>query len=326
MEQDYSDLIIGHIQGRLDEKKTDRFYRWVNKNSSNRKLYFETKAIYESYIPVLTADQTEKSWERLLHKREKAIPRKSLFWKKALSYAAVALIAMMVSTVSLLFLKEETEPNTACYVGGDGLIADMVILPDGTHVSLGSKSTFTYDTDYGKEKRVVYLEGEAFFDVAKQKDKPFIVKVKGQDIEALGTKFNVTGYPADSLLTTTLLEGSVRLTTDLLHEAVVLKPDQQLVYNRNKNNLVVNDVDASRVMSWTTGYYYFQEQMLKAILSRMSNIYGVQFFVKSERLNNKVFTGTFYRGQSIRDILEIIKLSIPIKYKIEDSKITVAEN
>lgn len=76
---------------------------------------------------------------------------------------------------------------------------------------MGSQTTFRYDPQYGKEKRVVYLEGEAFFNVAKQKDKPFIVVVNGQEIEALGTKFNVDAYPSDSVVTTTLLEGSIRL-------------------------------------------------------------------------------------------------------------------
>jgi len=95
---------------------------------------------------------------------------------------------------------------TQAYVGGDGLEADVVVLPDGTRVSLGTRTSFSYDSRYGKSERIVQLEGEAYFEVAKDKDKPFIVKTKEQSIEALGTKFNVSAYPTDSLLTTTLLE------------------------------------------------------------------------------------------------------------------------
>ena len=105
-------------------------------------------------------------------------------------------------------------------------------MPDGTRVSLGTRTSFSYDSRYGKSERIVQLEGEAYFEVAKDKDKPFIVKTKEQSIEALGTKFNVSAYPTDSLLTTTLLEGSVLLTTQNLLHPTVLKPNEQFVYNK----------------------------------------------------------------------------------------------
>lgn len=169
------------------------------------------------------------------------------------------------------------------------------------------------------------LEGEAYFEVAKDKDKPFIVKTKEQSIEALGTKFNVSAYPTDSLLTTTLLEGSVLLTTQNLLHPTVLKPNEQFVYNKRTRSALLQQVDANRFVSWTTGYYYFPEQSLEAILYRLSHVYGVQFTVKSEALNRRTFTGTFYRGQSIKDIMEIIHLSIPIRYKIDDHHVTISE-
>ena len=82
-------------------------------------------------------------------------------------------------------------------------------MPDGTEISMGSQTNFRYDPQYGKEKRVVYLEGEAFFNVAKQKDKPFIVVVNGQEIEALGTKFNVDAYHYWKVPFVWLVRGSV---------------------------------------------------------------------------------------------------------------------
>jgi len=198
-------------------------------------------------------------------------------------------------------------------------------LPDGTIVTVASNTTFFYDSDYGKKDRVVHLEGEAYFDVAKQKSKPFIVKVKNQSIEALGTKFNVMAYPSDSLLTTTLVEGSVRLTTGNNAKETVLKPNQQLTYNNIRNVIEIANVDASRFTSWTTGYYYFSQQTLKAIFYKLSHVYGITFDVKSEDLNKKIFTGTFYRGQSVNNILEVISLSIPIKYEINDRVVIISE-
>ena len=202
---------------------------------------------------------------------------------------------------------------------------EAVHLPDGTSVTLNHYSSLSYPERFKSDNREVELSGEAYFEVAKDKDKPFIVKTKEQSIEALGTKFNVSAYPTDSLLTTTLLEGSVLLTTQNLLHPMVLKPNEQFVYNKRTRSALLQQVDANRFVSWTTGYYYFPEQSLEAILYRLSHVYGVQFTVKSEALKRRTFTGTFYRGQSIKDIMEIIHLSIPVRYKIDDHHVTISE-
>lgn len=325
MENEHTELIIGYLQNNLTQEETDCFYNWVNESASNKELFFEIKAMYDAGLPLSTPWETSESWGRLLNKKKNSQSRRFNLWYQISTYAAVALLAVAISSMYFLFFHEEDNSLYSKYIGGDGLEADVVELPDGTHISLGSKTTFHYDKDYGKDKRIVYLEGEAYFDVAKQKDKPFIVKTKEQDIEALGTKFNVMAYPLDSLVITTLLEGSVQLKTMNFPERTIMRPNQQLIYNRNTKQASLFHVDARQFTSWTTGYYYFHEQSLKAILDRLSHVYGMQFTVNSEILNQRTFTGTFYRGQSIKDIMEIVNLSIPIKYKIDDRHVTISE-
>lgn len=325
MENEHTEFIIGHLQGNLTPEETDSFYDWVNQSASNKALFFEMKAMYEAGVPLCSPSETHKSWLRLLDKKKNSGRRHFRLWYQISTYAAVALLAVAISSLYFLFFHEEDARLYTRYIGGDGLQADVVELPDGTHVSLGSKTTFHYNKDYGKSKRIVYLEGEAYFDVAKQKDKPFIVKTQEQDIEALGTKFNVMAYPLDSLIITTLLEGCVRLTTLNLPKQTVMRPNQQFIYNRNTKQTSLLQVDAQQFISWTTGYYYFHEQNLKAILDRLSHVYGVQFTVNSEVLNQRTFTGTFYRGQSMKDIMDIVNLSIPIRYKIKDQHVTISE-
>lgn len=325
MENEHSELIIGYLQGRLKGQDLDDFYAWVNASSDNKKLFFETKALYDACAPSRDASEIHDSWLRLLGKRTSRQHKKRSLVYRISTYAAVALVATAITSTLFLSLRPEREVKITRYVGGDGLGADVVELPDGTRVSLGSRTTFSYDDRYGESDRIVYLEGEAYFEVAKQQDQPFVVKTKEQDIEALGTQFNVMAYPADSLMTTTLLHGSVLLTTKNLSQRTILKPDEQFVYNRNTHSATLRKVDASQFVAWTTGYYYFPEQSLKAILYRLSHVYGVTFTVKSESLNQRYFSGTFYRGQSLKDIMEIIHLSIPIRYKIDDHHVTIEE-
>lgn len=325
MENEHSELIIGYLQGRLQGRSLDDFYAWVNESTDNKKLFFETKALYEACAPSRDVSEIHDSWLRLLHKRKSRQRKRFTLLTRISTYAAVAIIATVITSTVFLTVRPEREVKVTRYFGGDGLGADVVELPDGTQVSLGSQTVFSYDDRYGEADRIVYLEGEAYFEVAKLQNKPFIVKTKEQDIEALGTKFNVMAYPTDSLLTTNLLDGSVLLTMKALLYQTVLKPDEQLVYNRNTRSTSLHHVDASQFVAWTTGYYYFPEQSLEAILYRLSHVYGVTFTVRSDALNHRYFSGTFYRGQSLKDIMEIIHLSIPIRYKIDDHHVTIDE-
>ncbi|MDR0699000.1 MAG: DUF4974 domain-containing protein [Tannerella sp.] len=335
----YSNLIIKYLQDTLSDDETDVFYRWVNADVSHKKMFFEMKTVFDacrfSDRPMTDA---EKSWKRLLYKRRRAAHTDKSYmkilrfpgvykkiWGKVALHAAIALLAISVTSAFFIFTKDNPEMLAPRYIGGNGLEADVILLPDESRVSLGSKTTFYFNPDYGGTERNVYLEGEAYFEVKQQKEKPFIVNINGMKIEALGTAFNVMAYPGDSLFMTTLLEGSVRLTTTHNAREVVLKPNQQLVFNRNNREMQVHNVDANAYIAWVTGYYYFYEQNLKSILHRLSYIYGVTFEVKSEKLNNTVFTGTFYRGQSAKSLMEIINLSVPVKYKIKDHHVIICE-
>ena len=320
-------MIIDYLEGHFAENEINEFYEWVNDSNSNKKLFFEIKMLHDANKSPGNIHDINESWDRLLEKKRGKRSHHFNFWYKWSSYAAVVLFTAVLSSVFFMVIlnnEEEKELYTR-YIGGDGLEADIVELPDGTRVSLGSTTTFHYAKDFGKEKRIVYLEGEAYFDVAKQKNKPFIVKTKEQDVEALGTKFNVMAYSMDSLVITTLLEGSVRLSTAHLSERIILRPNEQFTYNRNTKVSSLQKVDAKQFISWTSGYYYFPGQSLEVILDRLSHVYGVKFTVLSKELYKRTFTGTFYRGQSIKDIMEIVNLSIPIKYHIEDRNVTIGE-
>lgn len=328
---DTSEWILQYLEGGLSGEELDSFYAFVNAGKENKQLYFELKALYDALSPAKDPVYIRQSWQRLLEKKKGRSGSLRTLWKPVARYAAVALLA--VGLTSLFFYSASTgEPGqTTRYIGGDGLEADIVVLPDGTKVSLGSKTTFRYEGDYGKTSRTVFLEGEAYFEVAPDAARAFIVKTAVQDIRALGTKFNVMAYRQDSLTVTTLLEGAVSLTMrgesngKGSGKEILLKPDEQLIYNHLSGQARLSKVDASQFTSWTSGYYYFPDQSLRSILCRLSYVYGVEFTVESEGLNRRMFNGTFYRGQSIKDIMEIIHLSIPIDYTIEDHHVTLRE-
>jgi len=318
-----SELIIGYLRRSLNREEMSVFYNWVNKNPDNKRRFFESKIIFDSVTDDAELDIND-SWQRLLDKKNSKEQKKHIpLWRHMGRYAAVGFIAVILTSAFFILYNNRASQPGPQYITGNGIQSDMAILPDGTKVNIGPKTTFRLAPDYGLKNRIVYLEGEAYFDVAKRKDNPFVVKVNEQDIEALGTKFNVMAYAFDSICTTTLLEGSVLLSTQNIAEKTTLKPNQQFTYNKNNQSVSVNDVEASLYIAWVNGYYYFSDQSLNLILNKLSDIYEITFDIPSGELANKKFTGTFYKGQTIKSILEIINLSIPIKYKMKGQHITI---
>ncbi|MDR1864560.1 MAG: FecR domain-containing protein [Bacteroidales bacterium] len=332
MEQEQiPELLIGFLESRLNEEQTARWFAWINEHPDNKKFFFEIKAIYESGKPL---PEMEESWSRLVSKhavrRQAVAPspgkiRRIPVWR----YAAVIAAAVALTSWYFLYFSpadDMQEAQTFRYASGNGMLADTVELPDGTKIRLGQTSRIYYRSDYGKTVRHVWLEGEALFDVAKA-DKAFVVKLQGQEITALGTRFNVMAYPSDSVFVTTLIEGKVKLNTGAGVENI-LYPNQQLVYNKLRSAITVRrQADVSAVTSWAEGNYYFSGETLQNMLHRLGNVYGIKFTIASEKLAGRKFNGAFYSGQKISEILQIIQLSIPMQYAMEEggTKIVIQE-
>lgn len=196
-------------------------------------------------------------------------------------------------------------------------------MPDGTCIKLGANTSISYTSEYGVKKRAVILDGEGFFDVAKDEQKPFVVISGDQCISVLGTKFNVRSYPSDTVFITTLLEGSVKFVASNFESGKVLRPGEQLKYNRSNTQVEISVVDTDEVVSWLNNYYTFQPQSLKEILARMSHVYDVTFECLDTTIVNKSFRGTFYQGQDLSDFLDVIGLATNLKYEKQDGKIVL---
>ena len=156
MENEHSELIIGYLQGRLQGRSLDDFYAWVNESADNKKLFFETKALYEACAPSRGASEIHDSWLRLLDKRKSRQRKRYSLLTRISTYAAVAMFAAAITSTVFIFSSREYDDRITSYVGGDGLEADVVVLPDGTRVSLGTRTSFSYDSIYCQDQRTIY--------------------------------------------------------------------------------------------------------------------------------------------------------------------------
>lgn len=198
-------------------------------------------------------------------------------------------------------------------------------LNDGTQVHLNSGSTLTYPQFFSdNSKREVFLVGEAYFAVAKDSKRPFIVKSKNIDIAVLGTQFNVSAYPDDNKNTVVLVEGSLEIQSiDNTHNKVLLKPHQKAELDiKSGRDIEISDVSVSKYILWKEGEMYFYNEAFHDILIKLERHFNVEIINNNDKLDNIKFTARF-KDESIIDILNSFKAHTSFSYKVNDSFIHI---
>jgi ferric-dicitrate binding protein FerR (iron transport regulator) len=212
----------------------------------------------------------------------------------------------------------------------------QLTLADGSQVWLNAESSITYPTAFTGQTREVTITGEAYFEVAKNKFKPFIVAARNQTIEVLGTHFNVNAYTDENIIRTTLIEGSVRLIASersaqhaqpasaATNAVLTLKPGQQGQYNPRTNNLsLAVHPDVEQVMAWKNGRFKFGEGMdITAVLRQVSRWYDVD--IQYEGKVSGTIGGSMSRQVNASKVLDLLKSTGSFNYRIEGQRVIIS--
>ncbi|OOQ57129.1 FecR family protein [Mucilaginibacter pedocola] len=198
----------------------------------------------------------------------------------------------------------------------------QVELADGTKVWLNAASSLRFPAAFKGKTRSVELTGEGYFEVAKNKSMPFIVKANGTNVEVLGTHFDVSAYGDDKTVTTTLLEGSVRLVKE--GRTAMLIPGQQGVSVNGAAAINVQQADVEQTMAWKSGFFLFRNTYIRDIMKQASRWYDID--VEFEQgLQNKEYGGKISRYKDISELLKNLELTGTIHFKVEGRRITVMQ-
>ncbi|SMC88770.1 FecR family protein [Pedobacter africanus] len=196
-------------------------------------------------------------------------------------------------------------------------------LPDGTLVYLNSESTLRYPTSFTKsDKRMVSLEGEGFFNVSKDKQHPFIVKTGAQEVEVLGTQFNINSYSDEHAIKTTLIEGSVKVT-NANSVSKILKPNQQSTVLGK--DIKVDNVEAQFFVDWKEGFFMFDNETLESIMNRVSRWYNVKVVYEDAVLKKEKASGTVSKFNNISSVLQALEQSDLAKFKLSNGILTISK-
>ncbi|SMC61755.1 FecR family protein [Pedobacter nyackensis] len=197
----------------------------------------------------------------------------------------------------------------------------QIKLPDGTKVWLNSASSISYSTVLINKlvHRKVTLDGEAYFEVKKDAKQPFIVVSNDQEVEVLGTHFNINAYADEENVKTTLLEGSLRVKASAPN-SVILIPNQQSISSDHSNTLEVKNVNPSTVLSWKNGEFSFENETLESIMKQVSRWYDVEIAYENEGLKKELFGGSISRFSEVSKVLKMLELTGHIHFIINEKE------
>ncbi len=294
--------VMEYIEGKKDEQQLDRLMSstWNSQVSADLEKADDTLLDRIHHQIALTENDKSKNVIRL--------------YQVSLSIAAVLLIGLIISSVYVFQLNQFSFKPVEQHVStSPGSITNFQ-LPDGTKVWLNSGSEITYAGNFEKN-RELKLKGEAFFDVVKSKN-PFRITTPFGKIKVLGTAFDVKAY-VDDKFTTTLERGSLEVCSLSGKEKEVLKPGDQACLSDNEK-LIVKEVNINEFTSWKDGKLMFVRKSLPEVVKMLERWYNVEIQLEAGENKELWFTGTIEK-ETISEILEIIKTTIPIEYSF-DSK------
>ncbi len=195
----------------------------------------------------------------------------------------------------------------------------QVVLPDGSKVWLNAASSLHFPSAFPGRERVVELTGEAYFEVVKNKKKPFHVRVGNMSVNVLGTHFNVNAYPDENSIKTSLLEGSVKIVTG--KASGILRPGEQAVLNNQGDKVDINDANLDDVMAWKNGLFQFDGAGITSIMKEIGRWYNVQI-VYNGKIPERRFDGKISRNAQLSEVLRILELS-NVKFSVVGNSIIV---
>lgn len=201
-----------------------------------------------------------------------------------------------------------------------------IVLGDGTQVWMNAQTKLSYPESFQGERREVFLAGEAYFEVAYDVEKPFVVKTADMGITVLGTSFNVKAYPEDEYVITTLVTGSVSQEYIKSGKEVVLSPSDQAIYTKSNGVLKVVQVDVNESISWKDGRIILKDCSLKEIFRELVRWYDFEVEYRKEGLENTRFYINMDRYDDVRAVLDKLQKTNGVKFMFYDRKIIVYDN
>ncbi|NOW94441.1 FecR family protein [Mucilaginibacter sp. SG564] len=339
-------LLVKYITREADEQETDRIREWVKAHPENEQYFAQ---LYESWQNMLYLKPEIVDEEKAYHKFLSTLPQETKY-RQLYKWSKVAAAVALVGILSVLLVRhyaQNVQSIRVVSVKQGGI--KKIVLTDGTLVWLNAGSKLNYNTDFGKKNRTVYLEGEAFFEIAPgKKTIPFIVNTKNYTVRDIGTKFNLKSYSNDSFFETTVVKGEVSVEGNIDNNTremsrIYVKPWQvlRIYYQQQKekytykpddqhdlNEIQVLQIDSAKMDKydgWKEDLLVFDGNTLNEISRVLERRYNVKIIMNDVGLQNIRYYGSFKNIATIDKVLSLIKGNTDIDYTITGNTVTITK-
>lgn len=311
--------------------RKDKIDLLCEESVTGREVQPENKRLHEvlNRIEVASAvgEYAEQVKEEILIQLNARID-KSARWRIWFRSSAAAAAILLLGLVSNYFSYNEgykKQHSQLVTLENPLGMKSSVILPDGSKVILNAGTVLTYPTAFISSEREVDIKGEAFFEVAHDGSRPFVVKAEEIRIKVLGTKFNVKAYEEEENIEITLAEGKVGIGVVNKEQMLLMAPQQQVCFHKKNKTFSRHQVDLLYYTAWKEGKFYFNALTFRDIAKHLERSFNVHIHITSEKLKNTVFTGDFVQDENLEQILHVMTFDKRIKYKIEGNQVYVEE-
>ncbi|NDV65870.1 FecR family protein [Bacteroides sp. 224] len=317
------------ITGECSEQEYAEINHWINEKEENARALFEMEEIYQlgkfdSYLDTKRMDRAERRLFQQIEKEEATIKKKQIHIKRWMQYAA-SIAAIMVIVSGLGYWFHTTNPaNDLIVETNTENTAKEIILPDGSKVWINNATTLRYPRAFTNKERQVYMEGEAYFEVAKNAEKPFIVHGEALTVKVLGTIFNMKNDLLQNVAEASLIEGEIEVRGNNSEGMITLSPGQRAELNRNNGKLTVKQVDTKLDAVWRNELIPFEQANILSIAKTLERFYQVKITLSPDIRLDITYSGVLKRKSAIESVLKSLKNSIPINYRIDGNNIFIS--
>lgn len=326
-DQNVDELLSGYFSGGMSENDKTLVDKWRMELPENEFYFHEYLKAWEA-MSLLNEMEQFNSFEALKRVNSRLSETKPIaFWQRIQRVAAILLLPLMVYSGYVTYKNQPNSQNSEQEImqtisSRQGMVTQF-LLADGTKVWLNSCSQLQFPTHFSGDKREVILKGEAFFEVTKNEKQPFRVNANDLKVDVLGTSFNVVNFDDDKQSEVVLVNGKVTLASEYGHTKNplgMMHPGQRSVYEKDKRLISTEAVDVDKYIAWRDGNLIFRDDAMEDVVKRLSRWFNVEIVVNDPELNNYIYKATF-KNENLVQVLNLLKLSAPIDYRVTDRKL-----
>lgn len=317
------ELIGKYLANKESEEELEQLKAWLKANPANQQLFDSIKtekSICDS-IEDFEKYQAENAWSNISTKIVAVSLRQNLLrWKIAAIFFFIVGLGSLVGYIVSGYNPNRSLSETYTTISTKYGQNSKIVLPDSSVVWINSGSELSYNNSFALSNRKLKLKGQAFFQVTKNKNMPFVVESKYLNVKVLGTRFDISAYPEDKNVEVVLEKGKVEISNNKVGlKNSDLKPGEKAEFNITSEKLKINKIDSHIYSSWKEGILIFRDERMSEVIKKLERWYNISIEVKDDRINKLTFNGTIV-NEGIEEFFNLVRYSCTVNYTIIPSK------